>query len=42
MSAVYLTFMMLPGEKKHQWHQTKKPEADGHADDDDEIVATVL
>jgi hypothetical protein len=31
---------MLPGEKKH--HQTKKPEADGHADDDDEIVATVL
>ena len=34
------TVSMLPGEKKH--HQTKKPEADGHADDDDEIVATVL
>jgi hypothetical protein len=31
---------MLPGEKKH--HQTKKPEAYGHGDDDDEIAATVL
>ena len=35
------TVSMLPGEEKHH-QKTKKPEAYGHADDDDGIVATVL
>ena len=34
------TVSFLPDEKKHV--QTKKPEAYGHDDDDDEIAATVL